>query len=376
MPLCWGRLPLVHALPAGARLRRGRSLVAFRESDSNCLEIALVNNMPDAALAATERQFCSRLDAASDGLAVRLRFYALSEVPRTGGGRQHLNTYYSDVTELWDSRLDGLIVTGAEPLSSNLKDEPYWPGLSALFDWAERHTNSAVCSCLAAHAAVQYLDGIIRSPLSSKCFGVFECTTVSDHAISAAVPAQLHIPHSRWNEIPENALPMCGYRILTRSDHAGADLFVKQKKSLFVFFQGHPEYEARTLLLEYRRDVGRFLRAETESYPSMPRGYFDATVQAALAAFRQRALDDRSPALLLEFPTALAADTARETWSSEAVAIYRNWLLYLSEQKCRRLRKQHRMQLLPFDSPQETHSHPNAPADGGLAGKALPHSAR
>jgi len=52
-------------------------------------------------------------------------------------------------------------------------------------------------------------------------------------------------------------------------------MFVKERKSLFLFFQGHPEYDADSLPREYRRDVGRFLRSERESYPGMPKGYFD-----------------------------------------------------------------------------------------------------
>jgi hypothetical protein len=33
----------------------------FRDSDPQCLDIGLVNNMPDSALAGTERQFLSLL---------------------------------------------------------------------------------------------------------------------------------------------------------------------------------------------------------------------------------------------------------------------------------------------------------------------------
>ena len=37
-----------------------------------------------------------------------------------------------------------------------------------------------------------------------------------------------------------------------------------------------------TLLLEYRRDIGRFLRGERDTYPPMPQGYFDEeTVRGA-----------------------------------------------------------------------------------------------
>ena len=50
------------------------------------------------------------------------------------------------------------------------------------------------------------------------------------------------------------------------------DSFVKKKKrSLFVHFQGHPEYGAQTLLKEYRRDIKRFLRAERETIPQCRR---------------------------------------------------------------------------------------------------------
>jgi len=82
----------------------------------------------------------------------------------------------------------------------------------------------------------------------------------------------VRFPHSRWNEVQENALTGCGYEVLTKSDSAGVDLFVKQKKkSLFVHFQGHLEHQAETLLKEYRRDIKRFLRGGTGNVS------FDAT---------------------------------------------------------------------------------------------------
>ena len=70
-------------------------------------------------------------------------------------------------------------------------------------------------------------------------------------------------------------LAACGYIVLTQSAEGGVDTFVKKKKrSLFVHFQGHPEYGAQTLLKEYRRDIKRFLRGERETYPSDAKGLF------------------------------------------------------------------------------------------------------
>lgn len=141
----------------------------------NCIEIGLVNNMPDAALEATERQFVELIRAATNDIVVRLRLYALPDVPRGNRGLQETAARYRDVAEPWDSRLDGLVVTGTEPRTADLRDEPYWPTLGKLVDWARDNTASAIWSCLAAHAAVLHTDGIERLPLAQKQFGVFDC---------------------------------------------------------------------------------------------------------------------------------------------------------------------------------------------------------
>lgn len=316
----------------GRARRLPRAATTGRESRPTRIDIGLVNNMPDAALKATERQFRALLRAVADDVTVDLTLYTLPEVPRTDFGREEVSRY-SDLRDLWSSHHDGLIVTGTEPQAADLKDEPYWESLTSVLEWAENHTYSTILSCLAAHAGILHLDGIARRPLGDKRFGVFECVRVSDHPLTAAAPSHLQMPQSRWNEVPEEALLACGYRVLTRSVGAGVDSFVKQRKSLFVFFQGHPEYDATTLLLEYRRDIGRFLRRERETYPPMPHGYFDEETVAALAALRERARLDRREELLAEFPTAMAAGKVTNTWRSTAESLYRNWLQYICAQK-------------------------------------------
>jgi len=303
------------------------------------IDIGLINNMPDAALNATERQFLALLRAAADDITVHLTLYTLPEVPRTDFGRDQVSRY-SDFRDLWKSHHDGLIVTGTEPRAADLRDEPYWESLTRVLEWAESHTYSTILSCLAAHAGILHIDGIARRPLGDKRFGVFECVRVSDHPLTAAAPSHLQMPQSRWNEVPEEALLACGYRVLTRSADAGVDAFVKQRKSLFVFFQGHPEYDATTLLLEYRRDIGRFLRRERDTYPPMPHGYFDEETVEALTALRERALLDRREELLAEFPTAMATGKVTNTWRSTAESLYRNWLQYICAQKQHKLMRE------------------------------------
>jgi len=306
------------------------------------IHIGLVNNMPDGALKATERQFLALLDSASNDIVVHLSLYALPDVPRTDAGRDHLGRFYSGIERLWDRRLDGLIVTGAEPRTPRLTDEPYWGSLMKVIEWAEHNTHSTVWSCLAAHAALQHIDGIGRRRLDDKRFGVFECARVSDHQLTAGLHSPFRVPHSRWNDIPETELTACGYRVLTRAKDGGVDAFVKERKSLFAFFQGHPEYEANTLLLEYRRDVGRYLRRERDTYPPMPAGYFDQDTADVFTTLRERAMSNRRKELLEEFPTALVEERVANTWRSMAARVYGNWLAYLYAQNDRRLKERRR----------------------------------
>jgi homoserine O-succinyltransferase/O-acetyltransferase len=307
-------------------------LQSCRNCDHEPIVIGLVNNMPDAALRTTERQFRELLSAASDDIAVCLRMFSLPELPRSDTGRAHIDRYYEPIKALWTSDLDGLIVTGTEPRCPMLSDEPYWGTLTKLVDWAEEHTTSAVWSCLAAHAAVLHLDGIVRRPLGEKLVGVFDCAKTMEHPTLANSPSQWRIPHSRYNELPETALCSRGYRILSWSALAGADMFVAQRKSLFLFLQGHPEYDPAALLREYRRDVARFLAGERDRYPEIPCGYFDQDTAATLASFRKMALCKRGVDLLSSFPAVHEVKLAH-AWRGPATLIYANWLSYLVEQR-------------------------------------------
>jgi homoserine O-succinyltransferase len=310
----------------------------FFEGSSQCISIGLINNMPDSALEATERQFISLLTAASDGLQIRLTRYMLPDVPRQEAARKYLNSCYSSVEDLWDRHLDGLIVTGREPLTPNLADEPYWKSFTRVVEWAQTNTHSTVWSCLAAHAAILHLDGITRVKRNNKLCGIFDCVRATDHRLTAGTPAIFRLPHSRWNGVREDELTGCGYRVLTRAGVAGVDTFVKQHKALFVFFQGHPEYEADTLLREYRRDIGRYFRGEADKYPSMPRSYFDSDTVDALTALQERAIVGRSEELLLETSNVLGERTVANTWNSSATGVYKNWLDFICAHKERTLR--------------------------------------
>jgi homoserine O-succinyltransferase len=299
------------------------------------LTIGLVNNMPDAALKSTERQFRELIADAAGGLPVRVRTFSFPALPRSERGQQYIRENHEDIAALWPLDLDGLIVTGAEPRAERLEDEPYWPDLTRLVDWAADHTKSTLFSCLAGHGAARYLDGIERRPLGPKLSGVFACGRLADHPIVAGGAARWSTPHSRYNELPEEELVAHGYEILSRSPDVGADIYVKHDKSLFVFLQGHPEYDANSLLLEYRRDVGRYLSGERAVYPDMPTAYFDAETTESLLWFRGEGLRRRDAELMPGFQMILAEQAVRNRWRPAALRLFSNWIRHLAEQRGR-----------------------------------------
>jgi homoserine O-succinyltransferase/O-acetyltransferase len=299
----------------------------------SCITIGLINNMPDEALKATERQFISLLDSASDGMQIFLSLYTLPGVPRNESNSRHIAALYSNMADLWEDQVDGLIVTGREPLAANLTEEPYWESFTKTLEWAGENAHSTVWSCLAAHAAVQQMDGISRAKRDAKLFGVFECARVQDHPLTARTSPSFRLPHSRWNSLPADALRECGYSVLTQIADAEVDTFIKQEKKLFVFFQGHPEYDSDTLLREYRRDIGRYLKGDTPPYPLMPQGYFDPATSDVVNALQQRLVPRKGDELLPEVLAALSDISIENTWHFSARRVYTNWLRYIRAAK-------------------------------------------
>lgn len=310
---------MMRSLPTGtgasARLHEREPLV-----------IALLNNMPDAALETTERQFSDLLAAAGADYDIRLRLFSFPELIRGDAGRKYVADHYESIDSLWSGAFDGLIVTGAEPRTPALPEEVYWPSLTRLVEWAAESGTPTVWSCLAAHAAVLHLHGIERRKLGEKISGVFRCVKACENPLVAGLPASWSIPHSRLNTLDAEQLVDAGYEIVSYSEDAGADAFILRRGAPFVFYQGHPEYDAGALFREYRRDVGRFLAGTIDRYPEMPRGYFDAELSRAFNAFRARSERRRTRELLEEFPGRDARALPAHLWRDVAVRLYSNWL--------------------------------------------------
>jgi homoserine O-succinyltransferase/O-acetyltransferase len=293
--------------------------------------VALVNNMPDAAFVDTEDQF--RRALAANGTPIEVELYTMAGLVRSESVANEIRSRYRALDELWSNPPEALIVTGTEPVQAQLQFEPYWPYLARLLEWAAESVPTTMLSCLAAHASVLMFDGIERVPRKIKCSGVFVGTVADpDDPLATGLPGHVPVPHSRINDVPEQALIDAGYRVLIGAGTGDQGWSVASRRhgdSLFMLCQGHPEYSTESLLKEYRRDVRRSLFGRgAVPYPPLPEGYVEGDGLIALQEFAERAgepgQDPRE--LFSSFPFAQVSAGLRNTWAEPAAQLYANWL--------------------------------------------------
>jgi homoserine O-succinyltransferase len=290
------------------------------------LTIGLINNMPDQAVKATERQFEALLSAAAGTVDVRLRLFALGRVARSEAALDYMRPKYEPARMLIAGGVDCLIVTGAQPSAAHVRNEPFWEELAEVIDWAKENTLSAIFSCLAAHAAVLHLDRIERRRLSGKLVGVFSFASQGGHPLVGARGTNRLVPHSRYNDLLAADLELAGYDVLSESPAYGVDAFTKSFVSQFLFLQGHPEYDADSLAREYRRDLRRFVLRESTDLPVRPRAYFPSAAESELRRMEQHASlgADRLSLEAVDRVEVLAPK--KRSWRSAAVDLYGNWI--------------------------------------------------
>ena len=290
------------------------------------LDIGLLNMMPDAALAATERQFLHLLDS-HDRRCCAIHLFTIDGVPRGNEGAAHLAEHYRDCTAISDTDLDALVITGANVTQPDLGSEPFWESLAEVLRQADQRGLPAVCSCLAAHASAQIFHGITRKHLPQKRWGIYEhsiCTP--KHPLVAGIPALFEMPHSRFNDIPESELLSHGVQVLIRGKEAGVQMAV-EADGRRVYFQGHPEYEAISLLKEYKREILGHLAGERDDYPPYPNHTFNEAAMELLEDFRARVQTHGRTAELRDiFPEESLAREMRAPWRKVSKRLFSNWL--------------------------------------------------
>jgi homoserine O-succinyltransferase len=327
-------MPIVahNDLPTFQRLREeGQTILeshrALQQSIRE-LHIGLLNMMPDAALAATERQFFRLVGESNPIAQFYVHPFTLPELQRGPEARAHIERYYDTFEQVRREGLDALIITGANVTHPDLSQEPFWEPLRAVFDWASENVTSVLCSCLATHAALQFHHGQVRQPLPAKRWGVFPHRVIrKDHPLVNDVNTCFDVPHSRFNDISAAQFRAAGLHVLVESPEAGVHMAVSPDGLRVVYFQGHPEYDTVSLLKEYKREVLRYANGARTDYPPFPDDVFKAGERAILAEYARdvdaaRVAGTNVP----EFPEALVSGRLDNTWHDTAEAIIGNWM--------------------------------------------------
>jgi homoserine O-succinyltransferase/O-acetyltransferase len=232
---------------------------------------AFVNNMPDGAFDATERQFLGLLEVGSGDDIIEVRRFTMSGVPRGEQTAARIGEDYSPLTDIYVNPPDLLLVTGSNPIEADIHDEIYWDDLVELLTWSRKNVPTTVLSCLSAHAALTVFDGIERVRLPAKCTGVFPQDVDVSHPLARDIERDILLPHSRQNSVRREAMIDAGYDIVIKSEDVGWGLASREEEGRqLVLIQGHPEYDRSSLLREYRRDAGRYVHHERDDLPILP----------------------------------------------------------------------------------------------------------
>jgi homoserine O-succinyltransferase len=293
----------------------------------------LVNNMPDSAFEATERQYLRLLEAAAGCRTVELACTTVDGVPRGERAAERIAVDYSPFAEISGLSPDLLIVTGSNPVADRLEDEPYWGDLVDLLAWARAGVPTVLLSCLSAHAALAALDGIHRVRLEEKCTGVFPQSVDPGHPLAAGLGAPFVLPHSRLNAVPTATLEDAGWRVAVDAGPVGWSVATRQvDRAAVVLVQGHPEYDPSSLLREYHRDVRRYVLHERDDLPRLPVDCVAPADRDGLARLHTRVVGgERDPALVDAYPFDDVGERAPWSWRDAATQLYANWLAGVPE---------------------------------------------
>ena len=327
-------MPLVahNQLPSFNRLRgEGIKVLApdaASHQDIRELHIGLLNMMPDAAMAATERQFFRLIGESNPIAQIYVHPFTLNELPRSEKTQAHIDEFYETFEEIKELGLDALIITGANVIGPDLTDQPFWKPLIEVADWAHENVTSTLCSCLATHAVLEFRYGQKRLPQEIKKWGVFSHRVINKmHPLATDINTRFDVPHSRWNDVSLQQFNQAKLNVLAVGDDQCVHLATSEDGFRTIFFQGHPEYDTISLLKEYKREVLLYIEGVREDYPPYPEHYFGVQTSAILREYKSRlftALENSTD--IPVFPEDLIVPQLDNTWHDTAGEVVGNWV--------------------------------------------------
>jgi homoserine O-succinyltransferase len=260
--------------------------------DIRPLEVGILNLMPNKI--ETEVQLLRLLS--NTPLQINVDLIRIDNQAPKNTPQSHMDAFYHDFSTVANKKYDGLIVTGAPLALLNYKDVKYWDTMTTILEWAQRHVNSTLYLCWAAHAAMYHFYGITRQLREEKFSGVYQHKVNDPHnELLRGFDPTFYAPHSRYGHIDTSLYnSVDGLHVVAESDDVGAYIVASEDKRM-VFVTGHPEYDPETLKDEYLRDIG------AGQTPTVPLNYFTD--------------DDPSKSPIVQ-------------WRSHGSLLFTNWLNY------------------------------------------------
>ncbi len=319
-------------LPTFDHLReQGHDVLSLDRSlkqDIRELHIGFLNMMPDAALRATERQFIKLVGSCNRIAQFYVYPFSLPALARSRDCASYIDRYYNTFESLRDAGLDALIITGANVANPSLQDEPFWDPLIEVTEWARANVTSILCSCLATHALLKHFHNIDRQPLPRKRWGVYRHRVrASRHPLLRDINTSFDVPHSRFNDISREQFESSGLTVLAEGAEGGVHLASSPDWIRVIYMQGHPEYDANSLLKEFRREVRRYVQGERSDPPPLPENYFSN--EATKKALHTLDCAERARSSGKSFDDRLESELEGmldNTWNDTAKAVFNNWL--------------------------------------------------
>ncbi|MFT6088657.1 homoserine O-acetyltransferase MetA [Sulfitobacter sp.] len=222
------------------------------KQDIRPLRIALLNLMPKKIQ--TENQFARLIGATP--LQIEFSLLRMSDHQSRNTAAEHMESFYRPVSEVWDEKFDGLIITGAPIEHMDFDDVTYWDELSEVMDWTQTNVHSTFGVCWGGMAMINHFHGVKKHMLDHKAFGCFRhANLVPSSPYLRGFSDDCVVPVSRWTEMRASeveAVP--GLNILLGSNEVGPCLVEDAAhRALYIF--NHFEYDRDTLKDEYDRDV-------------------------------------------------------------------------------------------------------------------------
>lgn len=313
--------------PTFAILREEGTAIENQADERRHLNIGLLNLMPDEVLKATERQWmrlCSSLD---DTLAYVYPF-TFNAGERSPSTQAHIARHYDSASTIKKRNLDLLIVTGANPRTPVITGETFWQSMIDMINWARQQGCPVVCSCLATHAVAKEFYGVDRVLLPKKCWGVYPHVLLDpQHPLVRNIDAGWQAPHSHVYGVTCQQLEPVGIRVLVDSAEAGVYLAVTRHSPEFVFLQGHPEYDANSLLKEFKREVMRFTGGMIPEFPELPDNYFGEAAIEIIAQYQDDLVDAKSKGEAPpQFPEQRLEAGLKTPWAATGTQLFENLL--------------------------------------------------